>query len=361
MLQQRTEAGSARLLVVEDDEETREMLQTLLEGAGYSTLPASTGEDAFVFIEQEPIDMILLDVRLPGIDGYEVCRRIRAQTSTTIPILMMTANREPESVVQGLRMGADDYLAKPFASDVLLSRIEALLRRHRAAESLITENEALREVLERTKTALDSARTTSSTEGTLRREFLHSVTTHLRALNSVIEAEFRRAPLGPSREIVQRILGRVQGVALVYEMSEVLQEDPAHIDTLVHTIATALKHIYAPRRRLPLTIEGSSPPLPLAYAAPIAMIVNELVTNCFKHAFPNGRFGAITVGYEMREGEFCLWVVDDGVGMTDDPEDARRGQTTVRSLAHNLGGSATWGSRENGTGVMVRFPYGLSA
>lgn len=361
MLRQKIEAVAACLLVVEDDEETREMLRVLLERAGYNTLMASTGEDAFDFIEREPIDTILLDIRLPGIDGYEVCRRIRDQTSTTIPILMMTANREPESVVQGLRMGADDYLAKPFTTDVLLSRIEALLRRHHAAASLITENEALREVLERTKAELDSAQIMSSTEGTLRREFLHNVTTHLRALNSVIEAEYRRAPLGPSRELVQRILGRVQGVALVYEMSEVLQEEPARIDTLVHTITTALKHIYAPRRRVPLTVEGGSLQLPLTYAAPVAMIVNELVTNCFKHAFPDGRFGAISVGYEMREGDFRLRVVDDGVGMADDPGQARRGQTTVRSLARNLGGSATWDSRENGTIVMVRFPCDLSA
>ncbi len=344
------------VLVVEDDDETRQMLRELLTMKGYRPILAESGEEALTCLDREPVDLALLDLRLPGIHGYDVCRRIRANDAHHLPILMLTANNERDGVVQGLQIGADDYLTKPFLPEELLGRIQALLRRHQAGVALITENEALCAMLDRTQEELQGARTVSGTESTLRREFLHNVTTHLGALCGVIESEFRRQPPGPSREVIQRILGRVRGAALVYQTSEVLQDDPARIDTLVHTIATALKHIYSPRKRLPINVEGGPLALPLIYAAPIAMLVNELVTNCFKHAFPDGRFGSVSVRYGVAGEEFYLQVVDDGVGIADVKSSVGRGQTTVQQLARNLKGTATWESSPSGTEVTVRFP-----
>ena len=352
-------SSQANVLVVEDDDETREMLCDLLTMKGYRVILAESGEKALTYLERDPIDLAVLDLRLPGMNGYDVCRRIRANDAHYLPILMLTANNERDGVVHGLQIGADDYLTKPFLPEELLSRIQALLRRHQAGVALVTENEALRAMLDRTQEDLQGAQMVSGTENTLRREFLHNVTTHLGALCGVIESEFRRQPPGPSREVIQRILGRVRGAALVYQTSEVLQDDPARIDTLVHTIATALKHIYSPRKRLPINIEGGPLALPLIYAAPVAMLVNELVTNCFKHAFPDGRFGSVAVRYGVVGDEFYLHVVDDGVGMADAKASAGRGQTTVRQLAHNLRGTAAWESSSGGTEVTVRFPCAL--
>jgi DNA-binding response OmpR family regulator/anti-sigma regulatory factor (Ser/Thr protein kinase) len=357
MLQITVDQLPARILVVDDDDDTREMLRELLHSSGYDTLFAPSGEEAVALIEHESVDSVLLDLRLPGIDGYEVCRRLRNNMPGDVPILMMTANWEAKGVVHGLRIGADDYLAKPFVPDELLSRLDALLRRHRSAMRLITENEALRDILDQTQRELADQRASSSTESTLRREFLHNVTTHLRALCGVIESEYRRAPLGQSREIVQRILGRVQGATLVYETSNMLQDDPTRIDSLLHVISTALKNIYAPRRRLPVSVRGEPLELPLAYAAPVAMIINELVTNCFKHAFPNGRFGSIAIEYTCVDNLFALRVADDGVGLPAGASTVRRGQSTVRHIAQNLGGDAVWNSGPDGTVVEIRFPY----
>jgi two-component sensor histidine kinase len=231
-----------------------------------------------------------------------------------------------------------------------------LLRRYRTSAALIDENGALRQMLDSLQAELHNSRTISTTENMLRREFLHNVTTHLRALCGVIEAEYRRQASPVVREAVQRILGRARGVSLVYETSEVLQEDPVRVDGLVHTISTALKHIYSPRKRLPITVEGGQLRLPLVYAAPLAMLVNELVTNCFKHAFPQQRFGAITVRYGYLPGEFFLQVIDDGVGMEAAGGTPGRGMATVKALAAQLNGSSDWNSRPGVTEVTVRFP-----
>jgi DNA-binding response OmpR family regulator len=115
------------VLVVEDEAHVRELVSYTLQGAGYRVRSVGDGESALRETRQATPDLVLLDIRLPGIDGFEVCRRIREQSN--VPILMMTALAEDESMVKGLRLGADDYVAKPFSPIVLAARVQALLRR----------------------------------------------------------------------------------------------------------------------------------------------------------------------------------------------------------------------------------------
>jgi DNA-binding response OmpR family regulator len=120
--------GMAELvLVVEDEAHVRELVSYTLQGAGYRVVAVDDGESAMREVSQTVPNLIVLDVRLPGIDGWEVCRRIRDQSS--VPILILTALTEDESLVRGLRLGADDYLGKPFSPVVLAARVQALLRR----------------------------------------------------------------------------------------------------------------------------------------------------------------------------------------------------------------------------------------
>lgn len=343
------------ILIVEDDPDIQEMLQTLLQTEGYRTVMAGSGEEGLRLLDGAQIDLVVLDLHLPGMHGYEVCRQIRARGAAEMPILMLTADQTPAGAAAGLRLGADDYLRKPFEPDELRERMEALLRRRQAREELVTENRGLQQVLESVQREAASARQLSDTERVLRREFLHNVVVHLRALCGVIEAEYRRAPLGPAREVTQRVLNRTRGAALVYETSELLQDDPARIDEIVHAIALALKQIYSPRKRLPLEVEGGPLELPLVYAAPLAMIANELITNAFKHAFPDQRFGGLWVRYGVDGDEVLLEVRDDGIGMQRGAGRGR-GLAAVEQLAAGMGGTAAWDSGANGTTATVRLP-----
>jgi DNA-binding response OmpR family regulator len=119
---------SSPILVVEDDPDTREMLVELLEFEGYSVVEAETGADALQEIARQTVSAVLLDLRLPDIDGYTVCQRIRAGDQKSVPILIVSAEREPTSVAKARSAGADDYLAKPFAPDVLFNRLRVLLQ-----------------------------------------------------------------------------------------------------------------------------------------------------------------------------------------------------------------------------------------
>jgi len=116
-----------RVLVVDDEPRYLKLVGYNLEAAGYKVITAATGEEALSLVARNYLDLIILDIRLPGIDGYEVCTRIRQFSFT--PIIMLTAKGDEKEKVQGLRLGADDYITKPFGADELVARVEAVLRR----------------------------------------------------------------------------------------------------------------------------------------------------------------------------------------------------------------------------------------
>jgi DNA-binding response OmpR family regulator len=128
---------ATRVLVVEDETNIRELVCLHLGLEGYECLPAGDGKEALRLANAEPLDLIVLDLMIPGLDGLTVCRAIRREgPSREVPILMLTARREESDKVLGLESGADDYLAKPFGVRELVARCHALLRRaRRTAES----------------------------------------------------------------------------------------------------------------------------------------------------------------------------------------------------------------------------------
>lgn len=120
--------GVMRILVVEDKQRMAHLLETALRGEGHTVLLAFNGEDALSLAKAEHLELILLDVMLPRMDGFAVIKHLRAANVMT-PTIMVTARDAMADVVRGLDLGADDYLTKPFALDVLLARVRAVARR----------------------------------------------------------------------------------------------------------------------------------------------------------------------------------------------------------------------------------------
>ncbi len=140
-----------QILVVEDEQRMSELLRQGLEEEGHSVILAANGRDGLAIAESHPFDAIVLDVMLPLMDGFSVARKLRAARNQT-PILMLTARDATRDVVEGLNLGADDYLVKPFAFDVLLARLNAVSRRGPIPQPVtlqvadLTLNPAAREV-----------------------------------------------------------------------------------------------------------------------------------------------------------------------------------------------------------------------
>lgn len=116
-----------RLLVVDDEWNMRNLIKIYLRNEPVQITEAQNGREALEFIEREPFDLVILDIMMPDIDGWEVCRAIRRKSN--IPILMLTARTDVKDVVRGLNEGADDYVTKPFVPEEFVARVHALLRR----------------------------------------------------------------------------------------------------------------------------------------------------------------------------------------------------------------------------------------
>jgi two-component system KDP operon response regulator KdpE len=125
---------SATVLIVDDEPQIRRVLRTTLTSRGYTVIEARSGDAALELIRSEHVDLILLDVNMPGLSGLDTCREIRH--ASDVPIIMLTVRNTERDKVEALDAGADDYIVKPFGAEELMARIRAALRRFAPAESL---------------------------------------------------------------------------------------------------------------------------------------------------------------------------------------------------------------------------------
>ncbi len=131
-MQEKSSGSKEKIMVVDDEEDIVELVRYNLEREGYRTLCAATGEEAIKIVESEKIDLMVLDLMLPGISGLEVARKIKQSPGLmAVPIVMLTAKGEEADIVTGLELGADDYITKPFSPKILLARIRAVIRKNR--------------------------------------------------------------------------------------------------------------------------------------------------------------------------------------------------------------------------------------
>ena len=133
-----------QILVVEDEEDILELVSFNLKKEGYKVKGVTSGEEALQEVRREVPNLIILDLMLPGVNGFDVCKSLRNDYRTkTIPVIMLTARSEEADIVIGLELGADDYLTKPFSPRELIARVRAILRR---SEARVSEHEALLKV-----------------------------------------------------------------------------------------------------------------------------------------------------------------------------------------------------------------------
>jgi two-component system phosphate regulon response regulator PhoB len=128
--------GKAAILIIEDDPDIQDMLSLAMGNEGWKLLPAKTGEEGLALLRKDPADCVILDIMLPGMDGFKVLRKVKENPDTRgIPVIMTTAKGEEADIVTGLELGADDYVVKPYSPKVLTARVRAALRRTEETEA----------------------------------------------------------------------------------------------------------------------------------------------------------------------------------------------------------------------------------
>jgi DNA-binding response OmpR family regulator len=308
----------ARILVVDDLAEIRDLLQVYLEDEGYQVLTAGNGEEALAAVATHPPDLILLDIMMPGTDGYEVCRRLKSNEKTAfIPIVMLTALQDLEHRLQGIELGTDEYLTKPFRRLELLTRVRSLLRVKALHDQVAAYNRLLEQKVAERTAALERALEDLREIDRLKSEFLSNISHELRTpltpimgyLPALLREEF--GGLSPDqRRVLTHVSGSVERLhRLIDDLLTFMHWESGETDLRVLPMAVAAvvqgaaAKVSAPAQEKDVhvlqKIPADLPPIQVDATA-IGRALGHLLDNAGKFT-PKG--GQITISAHLVRGQ----------------------------------------------------------
>lgn len=354
---EQTVPRQASILVVDDEPMARQMFTDLLEAHGFRVVSVARGEEAFAFLPE--VELVVLDAMLPGRDGWSICKEIKEKYDPLLPIIMVTARTAPEDVVRTFAAGADDYVSKPFHVAELTARIESRLRVHRAELDIKKANHQLRELADQNYQLYEQARRDAEERSLLLRELDHRVRNNMAVISGLVSMERNRRPPRDAGEALESLENRLRSFILVHEALRRQNYKGVAIRETTEKLAQRLRNAWDVAQHIEVKIEGDSPMLDEKQGFATSLVLNELITNAFRHGLPNGREGTLRITIREMDGMVRVEVADNGVGTTVSKKSnvVGSGRSIVNALATDeLGGSFEFNSNEHGTVAAVVFP-----
>jgi two-component sensor histidine kinase len=354
---ERPASRSASILVVDDEPMARQMFTDLLEAHGFRVVSVARGEEAFAFLPE--VELVVLDAMLPGRDGWSICKEIKEKHDAMLPIIMVTARTAPEDVVRTFAAGADDYVSKPFHVAELTARIESRLRVHRAELDIKKANRQLRDLADQNYQLYEQARRDAEERSLLLRELDHRVRNNMAVISGLVSMERNRRPPREAAEALESLENRLRSFILVHEALRRQNYKGVAIRETTEKLAQRLRNAWDVAQHIDVKIEGDSPMLDEKQGFAMSLVLNELITNAFRHGLPNGREGTVRITIRETNGMVRVEVADNGVGTTVSKKSnvVGSGRSIVNALATDeLGGTFEFNSDEHGTVAAVIFP-----
>lgn len=393
-----------RILIADDIPANLYLLESILKGSGFTVIPATNGAEALAAAQKDPPDLIISDIMMPVMDGFELCRQVKADGSLNgIPVMFYTSTYTDAKDEQfAMNLGADRFVIKPQKPAELVRIVHEILdgsaekdhvprarRPHDDGEILRQYNDVLFRKLEKKIVQLEEevaerkhaearlqrfneelekgvAERTVQLDRSLHekdlllKEIHHRVKNNLQIVASLLHSQARQVTDPATLSMLEECQNRVRAMALVHERLY-RSEDIASIDladyvkfmgeSLIRFYGTAGSHI-----KLEVALSGIR--FDINRAIPLGLIVNELLSNALKHAFPAGRRGTITVSGTNNDGTIRIAVADDGAGIPasfDWRNAGSLGLRLVTSLADQLGGTVDL-DRTSGTTFTIAIP-----
>jgi len=343
----------ANILLVDDDSRNLDVLDSILACPDYRLFRARTADEALLALIAEEFAVIVLDVRMPDVSGYELAQLIKQRKRTQhIPILFLTAYyREDDDVLQGYGAGAVDYLSKPVNPLILKSKVAVFVDLFRKTRALATMNRAMEvEIEERLK----QLKASLHEKDILLKEVHHRVKNNLQVISSLIDLQAERLTDPAMRTLFRDTRDRVRSMALVHE--KLYQSaDLAHTELGAY-IRNVMKELFLAHGEVSskVTLQLNLEPvfLPVDMAIPCGLILNELATNSLKHAFVGREHGTIEIQLTSVNESVRLRFRDDGWGLPSglnlDAADSL-GLRLIRMLSKQLRGEVKTHSGEGTT------------
>ena len=373
--------ASINILIVDDEPRNLIVLETILDDPAYRLVRAGSADEALLALVVEEFAVLILDIRLPGMTGFELAHMIKERKKTArVPIIFLTAYyNEDQHVLEGYNTGAVDYLHKPVNPVILRSKVAVFAELHRKQrESAIANRVLLAEVTDRRR-AEDQLRELNETleqrvtertqalnaslqaKEVLLREVHHRVKNNLQIVSSLLNLQSHELTDPALVEVFSSTRGRVKAMAAIHEQ---LYEsgDFARIDLSMH-LGNLVRMLTCAHARAEVTVQpvlGLDPvTVDLNMAVPLSLIANELIINALKYAFLDRSNGMLTV--ELRAGgeNHEMRISDNGRGFPAgvDPATSRTlGLHLVHDLSRQIRGTLAIESSTSGTTVVVRWP-----
>jgi len=335
------------ILIVDDEPNNLDVLDRCLCEAGFDVLVAENGETALKRVSYVKPDLVLLDVKMPGMDGFETCRRLKEHEATQdVPIIFLTVATETVDKVKGLEMSAMDYITKPFQPEEVVARVKKHLTIRNLQRQLEEQNTQLQAALREREVLLQ--------------EILHRTKNNMAAICSILSLQSARIEDEQTVRMFEDIKSRVQSMLLV-QQKLYESEDFANLDLREYVMDlayTVFSNLSVEIDNVSLRFDLESVSVSPDTAIPCGLLLNELLTNALKYAFPGDRTGEISITlHTSHEGEIELGVRDNGVGL---PKDLDVGKTDslglqlVLSFVDQLLGTIEI-KREQGAEFLIRF------
>jgi DNA-binding response OmpR family regulator len=353
-----TKKRAGTILVVDDEPLARQMFTDLLEAQGFKVLSVARGEEAFGFLSE--VELVLLDAMLPGRDGWSICREIKDHHDAMLPIIMVTARTAPDDVVRTFAAGADDYVAKPFHVAELTARIESRLRVHRAEVALKRANQQLRGLADQNYELYEKARADAEERALLLKELDHRVRNNLSVIMGLLSMERNRRPPRPPGEALASLEQRLRSFLLVHEALRRQNYRGVPTREIAEKLAQRLRNAWDPDRRVDVSFHGDVGSLNESRGFALALVLNELITNAFRHGFPQGRRGTLDIHLQQDREAVRVCVVDNGIGIASANAPNKvigSGRSIVDALVkEEMDGTVLFQSTDKGTAVTITFP-----
>lgn len=352
---------SVNILLVDDDARNLDVLESVLARPDYHLFRARTADEALLALVREEFAVIVLDVRMPDISGYELAQIIKQRKRTQhVPIIFLTAYyREDQDILQGYDAGAVDYLNKPVNPQILNSKVAVFVDLFRKTHTLATMNRAMEaEIEERLRQLKASLRE----KDILLREIHHRVKNNLQVVSSLIDLQAARQKDLGVQALFLDARDRVRSMALIHEKLY-QSEDLAQAELGSYT-RNLMKELFQAHgevsSKIRLNMELEPVRLPIDRAIPCGLILNELATNSLKHAFVDRSEGFIGISLSSVENRSVRLVFrDDGRGFPagfDWHSAESLGLRLVRMLSEQLGADL---SHHNGSGTTFELHFNI--
>lgn len=380
--------GHVNILLVDDRPANLLALEAVLDNPAYHLVKAASGSEALRHLSEEEFALVLLDVQMPELDGFETARRIKRQSG--VPIIFITAiNKDPMHVFQGYDVGGVDYLMKPFDDHALRAKVavfaelyrknqqiqqqeRALLQantelqieiqeRQHAEMALRLAQDGLEQRVEERTAALVAA---LNEKKVLLKEIHHRVKNNLQIICSLLSVQARYVKDPESLALFKNSCSRIRAMALLHE-SLYQSKDLANIamDDYVQKLVDQLKTTYDVLDTVTFHVRAEPIFMEVDPAISCALIINELVANALEHAFPDGHGEVVVELRATPDGRCIMGVGDNGIGLPaelDIRHTRTLGLSLVSDLTEQLHGAVAL-DRRRGARFTITIPLPLNA